>query len=109
MDALDQQKFNDHDLLVSLNTRVADLISLINRLDGQTSRDIGGLQTGKVGVDTFSTHSANDNKEHQNFEKSIAQLWEKSDFHSRMIWITLGVFGALQVIVPFLMQYYFKV
>ena len=97
----------DHDMLVTLNVRVQDLISLINRLDGQTSKDIGGLQTGKVDKTEMSTHTAIDSQDHTRFSKSIDLLDERVDDIRKNMWIGIGAITVIQFIAPYIVGKYF--
>lgn len=105
----------DHDLLIELNVRFQDLNETIKRMDGTISRDIGGLQQGKVDKEVFATHCVNDTKEFDAVKKEQKTMWEKYDKHdnninllNRYLWIGMGALAVFQFIAPFLISKYFK-
>ena len=105
---------NDHDLLITLNVRVQDLIDTIKQMDGTLTRDIGGLKEGKLDKSEFSAHCADDKKDFTYIEKEFGTLWKKHDTHdseiktlSRFLWIGIGALAVIQFIMPFIIKKYF--
>lgn len=104
---------NDHDLLITLNVRVQDLIDTIKKMDGVIARDLGGLKEGKLDKTIFSTYCANHEKDSQVVDKEIKTIWQKHDEHSkdikRLNWIIavgIGILSMLQFIAPFAINNY---
>jgi hypothetical protein len=106
---------NDHDLLITLNVRVQDLIDTIKQMDGTISRDIGGLQEGKLDKSIYSAHCAEEAKTMEVVNKEFASVWKKHDEHTtdikKLSWfmgVGVGVIAVIQFITPFIITKYFK-
>lgn len=103
----------DHDLLITLNVRVADLILTIKDLKDTASKDIGALQAGKLDKTEFSSHITSDSKDFEQIEKSLKAMWEKHDNHdseikhiNKYIWLAVGGLAVMQIIIPLLISKY---
>jgi len=93
----EKNRQSDHDLLITLNVRVQDLIDTIKRMEGVTTSDIGGLKECKLDKTDFATHEANN-------EKDLSVIFADIKTHSRMLWIGIGLITALQFAVPFILK-----
>jgi hypothetical protein len=111
---IEEQKQTDHDLLITLNVRVQDLIETIKNMDGTLSRDIGGLKEGKLDKSIYSSHCAEDSKDFEYVKKEFETVWKKYDVHEsdikglyKYLWIGVGIIAAVQFTVPFLIKKFF--
>jgi hypothetical protein len=111
----EENQKNDHDLLITLNVRVQDLIDTIKAMDGTLSRDIGGLKEGKLDRAEYTAHCANDQKDFEIQEKEIGLVWSKFDKHeaqlnnlNKYLWLGVGALAVIQFITPFIISKYFK-
>jgi hypothetical protein len=102
---------SDHDLLITLNVRVQDLIDTIKQMDGTISRDIGGLKEGKLDKSIYTAHCAEDEKDFEYVKKEFAVVWKKHDEHSsdikKLSWIVatgIGIMTVIQFIMPFIIK-----
>jgi hypothetical protein len=102
---------NDHDLLITLNVRVQDLIDTIKLMDGTLSRDIGGLKEGKLDKSIFTAHCAEEIKTMEGVSKEFVSVWKKHDEHSseikRLTWFMgmgVGIISLIQVLLPFIFK-----
>lgn len=105
----------DRDLLITLNVRVQDLIDTIKKMENTISRDIGGLQQGKLDKSEFSSHCAGNDKDFDTVKREQKTMWEKYDKHdtditslNRYLWIGMGILAAFQFLAPFLMDKFIK-
>jgi hypothetical protein len=106
-----KQYDSDHDLLITLNVRVQDLIDTIKQMDGTISRDIGGLKEGKLDKSIFTAHCAGETKTIEGINKEFGVVWKKHDEHSadikRLTWlmgIGVGIVSLIQVLLPFIFK-----
>jgi hypothetical protein len=102
---------NDHDLLITLNVRVQDLIDTIKAMDGTLSREIGGLKASKVDKDIYAAHCAETDKNVETINKEFATIWKKSDEHSadiknltKYLWLGMGALAIIQFLAPFIIS-----
>jgi len=112
---MNEQPQNDHDLLITLNVRVQDLIDTIKLMDGTLSRDIGGLKEGKLDKSIYAAHCAEDEKDFEYIKKEFGSVWKKHDEHSadikRLNWVIavgIGILSVLQFVAPFAINNYLK-
>ena len=113
--AEEQKQTSDHDLLITLNVRVQDLIDTIKQMDGTISRDIGGLQEGKLDKTIYSAHCAEEAKNIEITNKEFTAVWKKNDEHTtdiknlnKYLWLGMGALAVVQFIAPFIITKYFK-
>ena len=109
------QNLTDHDLLITLNVRVSDLIATIKDLKDTANRDIGALKEGKVDKEAFSAHCMSDSKDIESVKKELTTVWAKYDVHTanitvlnKYLWIGMGALSILQVVVPIILAKYFN-
>jgi hypothetical protein len=110
----DLKKFDsDHDLLITLNVRVQDLIDTIKAMDSTISRDIGGLKEGKLDKSIYASHCAEDAKDFEYIKGEFTTVWKKYDEHStdikRISWLVgvgVGIIAVIQFITPFIIKKY---
>lgn len=107
----EKNQTSDHDLLITLNVRVQDLIETIKQMDGTISRDIGGLKEGKLDKSIFSAHCAEDEKDFTYIKTEFSTVWKKHDEHStdikRLSWfmaVGIGAIAVIQFITPFIIK-----
>lgn len=115
MDEVKQAFQTDHDLLITLNVRVADLITTIKDLKDTANKDIGALQAGKVDKSEFSSHITSDRKDFEVINKTFDAIDVKYNNHeseikslNKYIWIGVGGLAVLQIAWPFILGYFKK-
>jgi hypothetical protein len=113
--AEEQKQTSDHDLLITLNVRVQDLIETIKSMDSTLSRDIGGLKEGKLDKSIYSAHCAEDEKDFEYIKKEFETVWKKHDTHendikslNRFFWGAMGIIAAIQFAMPFIVKLIYK-
>lgn len=106
--AEENNKSNDHDLLITLNVRVQDLIDTIKAMDGTLSREIGGLKEGKLDKSIYSAHCAEDEKDFAYTKEKLLEHGKDIKDLYKYMWIGVGVIAALQFIAPFIIDNIFK-
>lgn len=111
----EETKQNDHDLLITLNVRVQDLIDTIKQMDGTLSRDIGGLKEGKLDKTLFASHCSDDAKDFQYIKDEFKTVWSKYDMHEKEIknlnkqmWTGIGALAVIQFAAPFIIKILFQ-
>ena len=107
----DDNKQNDHDLLITLNVRVQDLIDTIKQMDGTLSCDIGGLKEGKLDKVLFASHCSEDSKDFEYIKGEFKEVWRKNEDHDKDIkdlnkrmYIGIGALAVIQFAYPFIIN-----
>jgi len=97
---------NDHDLLITLNVRVQDLIDTIKQMDGTLSREIGGLKEGKLDKSIYTAHCSEDAKDFQYTKEKLTEHDKDIKGLTRYLWLGMGALAAIQFAMPFITKYF---
>jgi hypothetical protein len=100
----DNKQSSDHDLLITLNVRVQDLIETIKSMDGTISRDIGGLKEGKLDKSIYTAHCSEDAKDFQYTKEKLEEHDRELKRLSWLMGIGIGVIAVIQFITPFILK-----
>lgn len=117
MAEISTQNLTDHDLLIRLDTRMAGLENEMRLIRDGTHDDIKELKEKKLDRQEFIDFKMENEKTRTekitDFAKSEASIKielekqsKKIDFILRIVWMGLGILGAIELIAPFLVRYY---
>lgn len=98
----------DHDILVRLEQKVTDFIIRIDDINSKNTSAIGELKAGKLDSTLFSAHVSEHKADDDARQKEMSAMWSKVDFHSKMIWISIGIVATIQFFISFLADKIFK-
>jgi len=102
----------DRDLLIELNTRVTDLIKVIEKMDTNILKDIGGLRDSKAEKTALLSCETNHDKDILRMTTEFNKVWvgvnenEKAiKTHDGYIKFGLGALAILQFLIPLGMKF----
>jgi len=98
----------DHDTLVRIEVQLENLNKRFDDLNNSSVRDIAELKSKKLDTQLFNDYKSDTIREHTEHETSdrekFADIYSKLNFHSKVIYMGLGIVAVLQFLAPYIIK-----